>query len=164
MGEVVGLAAGLHGGPADPRYAALSQPHGAAGEQAEAGDTAVLVGLLERQLKPEADAERRFAGGDASPQRLVQAPFAEDGHRARRRANSGQHGEAGRGHLRWRLGDANFGAQAREGREDGANVARAVVADRDLHKSPLVEGMPASSARTAWRSARPTALYADSAW
>ena len=46
---------------------------------------------------------------------------------------------------------------------DRADVPRAVVTDTHLHSTPFVEGIPADSARTAIRSARPTALYAASA-
>src|SRR5262249_18302221 len=55
--------------------------------------------------------------------------------------------------------------EAPQGDLDRADVPRPVVAHRDSHNRPLVEGIPADSSRRATRSARPTALYdASTTW
>ena len=75
--EVERLATGLDSSPADARDATIPQPNGSPGKQAEARDAAVLLGLLERELQPEADPERRAAACDPASQRLVEAPIAQ---------------------------------------------------------------------------------------
>ena len=44
-----------------------------AGEDPEAGRPAVLIGVLERELHPEADAQQRDPGGDPLAEQLVGA-------------------------------------------------------------------------------------------
>src|SRR5215468_5730302 len=68
--EVEGVADGVDRRPADARDAALAEPPRAAGQQAEALDAAVLLRVVERELEPEADAERRLG---ARAERLVDA-------------------------------------------------------------------------------------------
>ena len=96
--------------------------------------------------------------GDARPQRLVVAALAQAGHRGARRADAGQDGEIGSRDVVDELG-----AEPVERERDRAHVAGAVLADRDLHSRPFVDGSPSPSRATATRSARPTALNAASA-
>ena len=79
-------------------------------------------------------------------------------HRRGGRADAGQHGEIGALDV---VGEES--AQARERERDRADVAGAVLANRDVHSAPFVDGTPSLSTRTAARSARPTALKAASA-
>src|SRR5262245_34944997 len=145
-------------GPADARDASFAQAHRAAGHDAEPLDAAVLLGLVERELETEADAEDRTVVGDAHAQRLVEAAPAKSVHRRAGRADSRQDGEI-------RAGDVVREARTepRERDLDRTCVAGAVVADRDSHTTPFVEGMPSLSRLAATRSARPTALNAASA-
>src|SRR5205807_293155 len=50
---------GLDRRPPDPGYTSFADARGAAGHEAEPGDAAVLLALLEREVEAEADAERR---------------------------------------------------------------------------------------------------------
>src|SRR5204863_43544 len=77
--------------------------------------------------------------------------------------DAGQDGEIGRRDGVRSFGDGHISVEPCECREDGTHVAGAVVADGDFHNTPFVEGMPVPSARTAARSARPTAWNAASA-
>src|SRR5262249_29840785 len=129
-------------------------------QQAEAVDAAVLLGALDRELEAEADAEHGLRGRDPRTQRLVEALLAQLVHGRAGGADAGQHREVGArdvvGHLR---------AEPTQRDLDRADVPGAVIADRDLHSTPFVDGMPADSARSATRSARPTALYdASTTW
>src|SRR5581483_9864476 len=93
--EPVRLAARLDLRPADPRHAALPQPDGAAGNEAERGHAAVLLRLVESELQAEADAEDRALRAEPLPQRLVEAAGVQAGHRGGRRADPGEDGEVG---------------------------------------------------------------------
>ena len=86
------------------------------------------------------------------------AALAQPVHRGARRADAGKNSEVGRAHV-CRLGDSEPG----EREPHAAHVAGAVLADRDVHSTPFVDGSPAPSVRTAARNARPTALNAASA-
>ena len=99
--------------------------------------------------RPSASRARSASSSPCAPQ-LV--------HRRARRADARQHGEIGARDVVDELG-----AEPAQRDLDRADVPGAVVADGDLHSIPFVDGMPADSARTAVRSARPTALYAASA-
>src|SRR6516165_9475945 len=66
--EPVRLPAGLDLRPADTRHALVPQADGTAGNEPEAGDAAVLLGLVERELEPEADPEDRPPRGVALAQ------------------------------------------------------------------------------------------------
>src|SRR5438045_9639038 len=57
--EPVRLAARVDGRPPDARDAFRLQTYGPARHEAEAGDAAVLLALVERELEAEADAEIR---------------------------------------------------------------------------------------------------------
>src|SRR4051794_13360664 len=140
-------------GPPDARDAAVAQAHGSAGQQSEALDAAVLLRLLERQLKAEADAEDGAAAFDALAQDLVEPAAAKPFHRRAGGADAGEDGEVCACRV---VGEA--GAEPRERDLDRAGVAGAVVADRDVQSNPFVDGIPSLSTRTATRKARPTAL------
>src|SRR2546430_6275332 len=83
VGEIIRLAAWVDRRPADPRHPALVQSHRPARKKPEALHAAVLVALLEGELEPQADAERRPAAGDPRAERLVEPALAQDAHRAR---------------------------------------------------------------------------------
>ena len=78
--------------------------------------------------------------GEARAQRDVVAACAQPGHRGARGADAGQDGEVGAGDVVDELG-----AEPLEGDLDRAHVAGSVVADRDLHSRPFVDGSPAPS-------------------
>src|SRR5688572_20854103 len=163
MREPVLLAARLDARPPDAGNAVAAQASGVPGEEGQPRDAAVLVRRIERQLQSQADAERRLARGDALPQGGVEVANGEALHRGARRPHSGENGEVGARHVLRVARSARVGAEALERQQDGAHVAGAVLADGDPHRRPFVDGRPAPSARTAVRSARPTALNAASA-
>src|SRR4051794_6312991 len=145
----------VHIRPADARHALGLDPHRAAGDEPETGDAAVLLALLERELQPEADAERRLR---ARTEHVDEPAVAQALHRRARRADAGQHREVGGLHVVDQLG-----TEPCEGKLHRADVAGAVTADRNrlAHNTPFVEGSSAASpTRLASRSARPTALNA----
>ena len=157
MGEPVRLAAGIDRRPADARHALGLEPYGAAGNEAEAGDAAVLLALVECKLEPEADAEDWASRRVALTQHVGRRP--EPRHRRARRADARQDREVGALEVVHHLG-----AEAPRGELDRADVAGAVARDRDRrHRTPFVDGSPSPSFRTAAFSARPNALYAASA-
>src|SRR5712691_475512 len=158
MREVERLRELVDLGPADARHAPLAEAHGASRQDAETLDPAVLLRLLERELKPEANAEHRLALRDARAQDVVEPAGAQAAHRSRGRTDAGKDGQ-----VRGPGVAADFGAEPLERERDGAHVPGSVLADRDSHSVPFVEGIPADSRRTAARSARPTALNAASA-
>jgi hypothetical protein len=149
--------------PADARDAPLAQPHGAAGDEPEPGNAAVLLGLLERELQAEADPERRPPEPRALAERLVEPARAQPRHRARRRAHARQDGDLGLEERGRFLDELRARPEPRERELHRAHVPGAVRRDRDRHSSPFVDGIPAPSRATAARSARPTALNAASA-
>src|SRR5207245_5656620 len=151
---------GLDRRPPDPGYTSFADARGAAGHEAEPGDAAVLLALLEREVEAEADAERR---PHACVKRLVAAGSAERGHCGARRADARKDGEVRAQHVVRIRSHARVDAEAREGEEHGAEVPRAVVDDCDVHNLPLVDGMPKEPGASASRSAPPTALNAASA-
>src|SRR5437763_7892310 len=158
MREVERLAQPVDVGPADARDAALAQAHRAAGDDAEPFHAAVLLRLVERELQPEADAEHGPAVVHSVAERVVEPAPAQAVHRRARRSNAGKHRE-----VRSRDVAGQARAEARERDLDRARIPGAVVADRDIHMTPFVDGMPSPSRFTATRSARPTALNAASA-
>ena len=162
MGEVERSAI-VDIGPADARHAPLAQAFGAARQQPEPLDAAVLVRLVECELESEADAERRPAGRGSVEERLVEASFAQAGHCQTRRPDARQDGEIGRAHLLGFFRAVRVRAETAQRKLDGTHIAGAVRADRDLHSTPFVLGSSEPSRRTASRSARPTALHAASA-
>ena len=89
MSEVEGIAAGLDGRPADPRHTAFPKTDRAARHDPEALDTSVLLRLVECELEPETDAERRASRTDAIAQRVVESAGAQPCHRARGRPDAG---------------------------------------------------------------------------
>src|SRR5439155_17090410 len=87
--EIIRHAAWVDRRPADPRHPALVQSHRPARKKPEALHAAVLVALLEGELEPQADAERRPAAGDPRAERLVEPALAQVAHRAPWRAHPG---------------------------------------------------------------------------
>ena len=128
----------------------------------------VLGAALVEQLHAEADAEDRHAGVAALAQQPVEAELAYRRHRRRKRADARQDDTVRGSHDVVLAGDRRAGADMLEGLLGRAQVAHAVVEDRDrrpgAHSSPFVEGMPCSSGsiETASRSARAKALNAAS--
>src|SRR5581483_6473440 len=155
--EPVRLATRVDLCPADARDAVRLEPHGPARHDAEAGDAAVLLALVEGELKAEADAENRTAGLMTLAQDA--GGGTEPVHRRARRAHAGEHCEVGPLEV---VGD--LCAEPADGELDGAHVARAVARDRHrLHIRPFVDGSTSLSLRMAALSARPVALNAASA-
>ena len=91
-------------------------------------------------------------------QHLVEPLPPQLRHRRAGRADARQHREVG-----GRDVVDELGTEPAQRDLDRADVPGAVVADRDLHSRPFVDGIPDDSSRSAVRSARPTALYAASA-
>src|SRR5207244_526044 len=141
--------------PAHARHAPVREANGASGNQPEPVDTAVLVAAVERELQPEADPEHEAAGLDALAKRDVVAALAETVHRGARGADAREHRQVGTQDVVDPLA-----AEPLEGQLDRAHIPGAVLADREPHNVPLVDGRPDPSMRTAPRSARPTALNA----
>src|SRR5690348_8672903 len=155
--EIEGVAS-VNLRPADPRHAARAQALGAAGNQPEPGHTTVLLRRLERELEAEADAENRPVGSEPLAERLVVAALPQAGHRGPCGTDAGQHGE-----IRVENVGRLLDAEPRECEPNAADIARAVLAHRDVHSTPFVDGMSADSIRTASPSARPSALNDASA-
>src|SRR5581483_6581665 len=138
--------------PADPRHALALDSRNPARNKAEARDAAVLVALLERELEPETDAERRPL---AHAQRVGYTALVEPAHRAAGRADARQDREV----------RALDGARVRRDRRvdpepaqcdrNATRVAGAVVAHDDVHSEPFVDGTPTFPCATATRSALP---------
>ena len=145
-------------GPADARDPITLQADRLARKEAQPGYAAVLLGLLDRQLQTEADAEHGAAVGVAGAERDVVAAHAQALHRGACRADPRQDGEIGVVDV-----GSQLGAETAERDLDRAHVAGAVLADRDSHNRPFVDGSPAPSRAVATRSARPRALNAASA-
>src|SRR5581483_914809 len=144
--------------PPDPRYALRAHTHRLARKKREPVDAAVLLRPLDRELEAEADAEHRPVQRKPLAQHRVEPLRVQLRHRRPCRPDPGKHREIGARHVVRQLC-----AESAQRDLDRADVARAVITDRDLHRIPFVEGMPADSVRNAVRSARPTALYAASA-
>src|ERR1044071_310837 len=130
-------------GPADARNAALLQPLRAPVDEPEALHAAVLVGPLERELEAEADAEHRPSRVVALAQGGIVTALPQTCQRSARRADAGKDGE-----VRPTRVVHDLRAEAAEGDLDRAHVAGAVPADRDVHRSPFVDGRPAPSGPT----------------
>ncbi len=105
----------------------------------------------------------RATGGGALAQRVVEPALAQSRHRRAGRADAGENREVGVEHVGRRVGGDDVSAEPLECELDGADVAGAVAADRDVHRIPFVDGTRPPSSRSAARSARPVALNAASA-
>ena len=141
------------------RHAPRSQPTHRTFQEAEAA--AALLALLEQELHADADPEGRPALCDALSQRARNRPEATGG--ALDVADARDHRERGLEHLGRIRRDDRRRACTTESRAHAAQVARAVVAEHDLHESPFVDRTPASPDAQASRNARPSALKAASA-
>src|SRR5258708_3048335 len=145
-------------GPAHARDASFQQARRAARDETEPGDAVVLVRPVERELQAETDPEDRPVLLEPLAQHDVVRALAEARHRGARRADARQHCEISCADV-----GGDLGAEPAERDLHGAHVAGAVAADRDVHRIPFVDGMPAPAGATAIARARPTALNAASA-
>ena len=133
-----------------------SQPPDRALEQAEA--FAAFVALAEEELHADADSGHRPAGVDALAQRIVETVAGKAGGRAldvpdaRDQRERRFEDDVGVGR------DDRFDPRACERGRERAQVAGAVVGDRNPHAAPFVERMPSPPEATACRSAWPSAL------
>jgi hypothetical protein len=75
--EVERLPERLDLGPPDTRDAAFAQADRAARHDAEPFDPAIFLALVQGELQAEADAEHRFAVGDACEQDVVEPALAQ---------------------------------------------------------------------------------------
>src|SRR4051794_30506298 len=146
MCEVERLPDRLDHRPAHPRHAALTEANRLAGKQTQSRDPAVLLTPLERELQPETDPEHGLPFGHARTKRLVVAALAQPGVRRPGGADAGKNGQVGTPHVLDELA-----AEPLERERDRADVARAVAAERDVHRSPFVDGSPSDSVLTAAR-------------
>ncbi len=134
------------------------------GDEAEPGDAAVLLALVERELEAEADAERRPSRRDALAQRVVEPALAQPRHRRAGRADAGEHREIRVEHVGGRVGRDDVRAEPR-----GTRARRSARCRRRSRRSRRSQDRPSSTGRArrpagrAARSARPTALNAASA-
>src|SRR5262249_886336 len=129
--EPVRLAAWVYGRPADARHTLVAQTDRAAWDEPKARSAAVLLPLVEGDLRTEADAEDWPVRGVALAQHVDRS--AETFHRGARRADTGQDGEIG---LREVVDELH--AEAPQCELNRADVPRAVPGDRDRrHRTPF---------------------------
>src|SRR5690348_9920969 len=134
------------------------------GEQAEAFVPSVLRRLFEEELVAEADAQDRFASLRQLDDPAAEAALLEPRKRGREGADTGKHDACGSLEVLLVRGEPWLGAHLEQGTLDRADVADAVVDDRDQPSSPFDDGTPAEpEGAIAPRSARPSALKVDSA-
>ena len=150
--ELVLLAGGLDRAPSrcaglDPRRSRRARP----GRSPSPATPPSSSDSLQRELQAEADAEREAAARDRAPQRLVEARAlaARPSHSRPTRRLAGRPDRRPRCPRGAR--HAHLGAEPPEGSDDRADVARAVVADGDVHTWPFVDGSTSLSSRTAAR-------------
>ena len=145
----------------DAQTAGLKARDGA-GDQPEPRRAPELVGVVEQQLHPEADAEQRQALGHQPADQVREAERVEVAHRLREGAHAREHEAIGGAQLVVVGGDRGARADALERLLDRAAVAHPVVDHGDPgHTSvPLVLGTPRSdgSSAIAARSARASDL------
>src|SRR5690242_16395138 len=134
-------------------------------EQTEALVPAVLERFLEQQLVAEADAEHRLAGARQLDDPPAEPSLLEPGERRRERANAGEDDAVCARELVDITGQPSVGADRDEGALDRADVADAVVDDRDHPSSPFDDGVPRPVTVIASRRASPRALnVASTMW
>src|SRR5207247_8253718 len=132
-------------------------------DQPEPRGAAELGRRVEEQLESEADAQRGDARGQPLGDEPVEAELRHPLHRLRECADPRQDDSLGLADGGVVAGDLHRGAHVLERLLDGPEVAHPVVEDGD-HRSPFVDGTPASvaSSAIARRSARAKALNAAS--
>ena len=97
-----------------------------------------LFAAFEQRLQAEADAEERHAGGDALDEGFADPQLVERAHHLAEVADAGQD-DFRRGAQSAASRTSVYSRRSRPGVLDGAQIARAVIEDRD-HSSPLVDG------------------------
>ena len=134
------------------------------GQDVEALGVAELLALGEEELVAEADAEIGPPGRDVGADRLGEPEALEAPHGVREGAVPGHDQRAGARHRPGVVGDDDLGHELGQRLPDAAEVAPAVVDDRD-HKAPFVESTPSMRGfiREASARARPNALNSASA-
>src|SRR5262249_30563383 len=138
-------------------------PHHA-GQDVETLRVAELFALGEEKLVAEADAEVGPTGRYVGPDRVAEPEPLEARHRVGESAIPRHHERVGPRHRRGVVGDDDPGGELGERLLHAAEVAPAVVDDRD-HNAPLVESTPSMRGlnRDASARARPNALKSASA-
>src|SRR5205807_8306697 len=136
----------------------------AAGQDAEPPVHTVLLALLEQQLHPETDPEKRPPGGDIGPDPVREPRGAQARHRRPERAGPGDDERVRLVERPRRIDDADLEALPLQPLLDAAEVAGAVIDHCDHARVPLVEGTPCTrgSIRVARSSASAVALKAAS--
>ena len=124
-------------------------------EQADALPAAELGRALEQQLHPQADPEHGPARLDELAQQVVVAEPAHLLHGLREGADAGQHHAVRAADTLVVARDLGLGAHVLERLLGRAQVAHAVVEDRDArHRTPFVDGTPVSVGSSATASAQ----------
>src|ERR1700674_1186688 len=132
-----------------------------AGKDTQAGG-AVLGAPVEEQLHPQADPKERDPVANGRNDGLVEAPLPQAGHCRCRGANPRKDDGLRVGQILGGRGNGARGAEARQGILHPAQVAAAVVDERD-HFVLGIRSPSAGSTAHAWRSARARALKVASA-
>ena len=124
----------------------------------------MLRRLLEHELIPEAHAEHRLAPPRQLDDRPAQAVLGQPGQRGSKRPHTGQDDALGALQLGRIGGQAHLRPDMDQRALDRADVAHAVIHDRDQPSKPFDDGTPAEPpGAMASRSARPSALNVASA-
>src|ERR1700674_2239794 len=125
---------------------------------------AVLLRLFEQELVPEAHAQQRLALAGDVHDAPAEAVLRELFQGRRESPDSWQHDSFRLLELFRIRRELGLGSHVRERPLDRADIAHAIVDDRDQPKSPFEDGTPAASpGDIASRSARPRALNVASA-
>src|SRR6266550_9535176 len=151
--------------PSDHGYpTAAGHLHHAPRQKPQALVATVFHRLLAEELVAQAHPQDRLAVARQLHDPAAQAGVEEPGEGRRERADARQHDPVGRVQLVRIRGQSDLGTHVDQRALDGANVAHAVVDDRDQPSRPFDEGTPgAPPAAIAARSASPRALNVDSA-
>ena len=160
QGPVVPEPVPAHVGHLEPGRKPAHHP----GQDVETLGVAELLALGEQELVAQADPEIGPAGRDVGADRLDEPEALEAPHGVREGAVPGDDQRASARHRPGVLGDHDVGHELGQRLPDAAEVAPAVVDDRD-HKAPFVESTPSMRGfmREASARARPNALNSASA-
>src|ERR1043166_2099758 len=109
------------------------------GVKAEARYLRSFLTALEKRLHAEADTEKRHAGADALEERPAHLERIERAHHLSEVADPGKQDPGGGTKAARGVGQDVFASQFRQGILHAAQVAGAVIEDRD-HNSPFVLG------------------------